>query len=116
MGRGGGKDKLAKSGGAILTRRNLLEFAGLTLVATAIPPGGMMAEAAASQGETAQGVSPVMDKLSRYMSEAGTRALPDEVVEKAKQHILDTMAAMISGSEIRLGAQRSSLSAPMGVR
>ena len=103
MGRGGGKDKLAKSGGAILTRRNLLEFAGLTLVATAIPPGGMMAEAAASQGETAQGVSPVMDKLSRYMSEAGTRALPDEVVEKAKQHILDTMAAMISGSEIRPG-------------
>jgi len=65
MGRGGGKDKLAKSGGAILTRRNLLEFAGLTLVATAIPPGGMMAEAAASQGETAQGVSPVMGQAQQ---------------------------------------------------
>jgi 2-methylcitrate dehydratase PrpD len=103
MGHSGGQDKLAGSGGTILTRRNLLEFAGLALATTAIPPQVMIAEAAASQGETAQGVSPVMDKLSRYMSEAAARALPDEVVEKAKHHILDTMAAMISGSEIRPG-------------
>jgi len=33
MGRGGGKDKLAKSGGAILTRRQpALRFAGLNVV------------------------------------------------------------------------------------
>jgi 2-methylcitrate dehydratase PrpD len=44
-----------------------------------------------------------MDKLSRYMGEARERALPEEVVEKAKHHILDTLAAMISGSEIRPG-------------
>src|SRR6266404_200444 len=100
---GGGKDKHAGSGGAILTRRNLLEFAGLALATTAIPRGGIIAKAADSQGETAQHVSPVMDKLSRYMSEASERALPDEVVEKAKHHILDTLAAMISGSEIRPG-------------
>jgi len=50
------------------------------------------------------------------MSEASVRALPDEVVEKAKQHILDTMAAMISGSEIRPGRAAIELSAPMGVR
>src|SRR5260370_38236037 len=37
------------------------------------------------------------------MSEAAARALPDEVVEKAKQHILDTFAAMISGSELPPG-------------
>jgi 2-methylcitrate dehydratase PrpD len=103
MGYGGDKDKPAGTGEAILTRRNLLEFAGLALATTAIPPGVVIAEAAASQGEAAQGVSLVIDKLSRYMSEAGARALPDEVVEKAKQHILDTMAAMISGSEIRPG-------------
>src|SRR3989449_500310 len=100
---GGGKDKHAGSGGAILTRRNLLEFAGLALATTAIPRGGIIAKAADSQGETAQHVSPVMDKLSRYMSEARERVLPDEVVEKAKHHILDTLAAMISGSEIRPG-------------
>jgi 2-methylcitrate dehydratase PrpD len=37
------------------------------------------------------------------MSEASGRALPDEVVEKAKHHILDTFAAMISGSELPPG-------------
>jgi len=47
----------------------------------------MIAEAAASQGETAARRKPVMEKLSRYMSEAGARALPDEVIEKAKEHI-----------------------------
>jgi 2-methylcitrate dehydratase PrpD len=100
---GEGKDKLAGSGGTILTRRNLLELAGLAFASTAFPPGVVAAKAAASQNEAAQGVSPVMDKLSRYMSEASERALPDEVVEKAKHHILDTLAAMISGSEIRPG-------------
>ncbi len=44
-----------------------------------------------------------MAKLSLYMSEAAGRALPDEVTEKAKQHILDTFAAMISGSELAPG-------------
>jgi 2-methylcitrate dehydratase PrpD len=100
---GEGKDKLAGSGGTVLTRRNLLELAGLAFASTAFPPGVVAAKAAASQNEAAQGVSPVMDKLSKYMSEASERALPDEVVEKAKHHILDTLAAMISGSEIRPG-------------
>jgi len=91
-----------------LTRRNLLELAGLAFAMTAIPPASAFANAAGSrddarQDEAKQGVSPVMDKLSRYMSEAGERALPDEVIEKAKHHILDTLAAMISGSEIRPG-------------
>ena len=31
------------------------------------------------------------------MSEAANRTLPDEVMEKAKHHILDTIAAMVSG-------------------
>jgi 2-methylcitrate dehydratase PrpD len=100
---GKGEEKAAGSGGAILTRRDLLELAGLAFATTAFPPGVAAARAAASEDEPAQGVSPVMDKLSKYMTEASERALPDEVVEKAKHHILDTMAAMISGSEIRPG-------------
>jgi len=44
-----------------------------------------------------------MERLSAYMSEAGSRALPAEVVEKTKQHILDTLAAMVSGSELPPG-------------
>lgn len=37
------------------------------------------------------------------MSEAARRALPDEAVEKTKHHILDTFAAMVSGSELPPG-------------
>jgi 2-methylcitrate dehydratase PrpD len=44
-----------------------------------------------------------MEKLSAYMSEAAARALPDEVEERTKQHVLDTFAAMISGSELPPG-------------
>jgi 2-methylcitrate dehydratase PrpD len=41
-----------------------------------------------------------MTTLSAYMAGAGARALPPDVVEHAKQHLLDTLAAMISGSEL----------------
>jgi 2-methylcitrate dehydratase PrpD len=47
--------------------------------------------------------SQAMTTLSTYMSEAWNRPLPDEVIEKAKHHILDTFAAMISGSELPPG-------------
>jgi len=42
-------------------------------------------------------------KLGNYMAEAAGRALPEEVIEKAKHHILDTLAAMISGAELPPG-------------
>ena len=49
-----------------------------------------------------------MNALSAYMSAAGTRALPAETTEHAKYHLLDTLASMISGSELLPGqaAQR----------
>ncbi len=46
---------------------------------------------------------PPMDLLSAYMAAAGTRTLPPEVVEQAKHHLLDTLAAMVSGSELAPG-------------
>jgi 2-methylcitrate dehydratase PrpD len=73
------------------SRRGLLQRAGWTVAAASIPAGRLFA---------ADSVSPVMAKLSAYMSEAGGRDLPPEVVEKAKHHILDTFAAMISGSDL----------------
>src|SRR6202158_1940462 len=93
----------AENGPAILSRRSLLELAGLAVATAALPPGAVMAKASPSRDTTGEGVSPVMDKLSTYMSEASGRELPDEVTEKTKQHILDTMAAMISGSELAPG-------------
>jgi 2-methylcitrate dehydratase PrpD len=44
-------------------------------------------------------------KLSAYMSEAGNRPLPERVVADTKHHVLDTLAAMISGSELPPGRQ-----------
>jgi 2-methylcitrate dehydratase PrpD len=75
-----------------LSRRNLLQYAGWTVAAAAFP-SGVFAAADVS-------VSPLMTKLSTYMSEAGGRALPDEVIEKAKHHILDTFTAMFSGIDL----------------
>ena len=45
-------------------------------------------------------VSPVMRGLSEYIAQAGKRKLPAEVVEKTKHHVLDTIAAMVSGSRL----------------
>jgi 2-methylcitrate dehydratase PrpD len=54
------------------------------------------------------GPGKIMSTLSAYMSEARTRELPEDVVEQAKFHLIDTIAAMISGSELPPGqaAQR----------
>ena len=73
-----------------ITRRSVLQRLGWTVAAAAFP----------SRLFAADDVSPVMARLSTYMSEAKDHALPDEVVEKAKHHILDTFAAMISGSDL----------------
>src|ERR1700753_644804 len=53
--------------------------------------------------DASSGPGPVMNTLSTYMSAAPSRVLPDEVVEQAKYHLLDTIAAMVSGSELPPG-------------
>ena len=44
-----------------------------------------------------------MDALSAYMSAAANRVLPAEAADHAKHHLLDTLAAMISGSQLLPG-------------
>ena len=44
-----------------------------------------------------------MRRLSAYIAEAGKRALPAAVAEKTKHHLLDTIAAMVSGSRLLPG-------------
>ncbi len=48
-------------------------------------------------------VSPVMRQLSAYIAAAPRKPLPSQVLEKTKHHILDTMAAMVSGSRLLPG-------------
>jgi len=85
-----------------LTRRSLFEFAGLAVAAAAFQ-SRINASAPPPAGGSAQNMGSIMEALSTYMSEAAGRALPDEAAEKTKQHILDTLAAMISGSELPPG-------------
>ena len=86
------------------TRRSLLELAGLAIAAAAFPsPASGYHSHARQASASPAGNSSVMNTLSNYMSEAAERKLPDEVTEKTKQHILDTLAAMISGSKLLPG-------------
>jgi 2-methylcitrate dehydratase PrpD len=45
----------------------------------------------------------VMERLVDYVGKARTTELPPEVLSKTKHHILDTLAAMISGSHLKPG-------------
>src|SRR5256885_1882471 len=50
--------------------------------------------------KTAPQISPVMQALSAYIARALRRPLPPAVQEKTKHHLLDTLAAMLSGSRL----------------
>ncbi|MBI4184065.1 MAG: MmgE/PrpD family protein [Proteobacteria bacterium] len=52
----------------------------------------------------APAVSGLMEALSAYIAEALGRPLPEEVAEKTKHHLLDTLAAIVSGSRLKPGA------------
>lgn len=54
-------------------------------------------------GNSASQVSQVTRQLSAYMASALRRRLPPAVVEKTKHHLLDTLAAMVSGSRLLPG-------------
>jgi 2-methylcitrate dehydratase PrpD len=77
-----------------LTRRGLLQGAGGLLAATALP---------ARFAQAATGPGAVITRLSTYMAQAATAPLPPEALEATKQHLLDTLAAMISGSDLPPG-------------
>jgi 2-methylcitrate dehydratase PrpD len=98
--------KLTATGsGFFVSRRGLLQRASWAMAAAAFPFGKDLSaqDPEYNPALAKEPISPVMLKLSDYMSEAGKRELPGEVMEKAKHHILDTFAAMISGSELLAG-------------
>jgi 2-methylcitrate dehydratase PrpD len=79
---------------SLLSRRRLLKCAGIASTAAALPRLMKAAEPA---------VGPVMGRLSEYAATATSRPLPPDVMSHAKLHILDTFAAMISGSQLAPG-------------
>ena len=96
-------DVLTSSKTRKLTRRRLMQSAGLAMAAGLVPLGRGWAAQDDSPAAGGTGISPVMRRLSTYMSEAADRAVPDNVGEAARHHILDTVGAMVSGSELPPG-------------
>jgi 2-methylcitrate dehydratase PrpD len=53
--------------------------------------------------KSASEVSPIMRRLSSYIASALHQPLPPPVIEKTKHHMLDTIAAIVSGSRLEPG-------------
>src|SRR4051812_44590511 len=84
------------------TRRWLLNTSGAAMLSSAIPAAPSHAQSAAGSPTAAgEGTSPVSHATSLLADHvAGTldRDLPAEVVARSKLHVLDTLAAIVSGS------------------
>jgi 2-methylcitrate dehydratase PrpD len=80
-----------------MNRRDVLGWTATTTIGLTTSPMQALSQA-----------GPEMTALCEYMSAARSRDLPDEVVEHTKYHFLDTLAAMVSGSQLPPGqaAQR----------
>lgn len=59
-------------------------------------------------------ISAATSRLSTYISGALNHPLPPAVAEKGRQHILDTLAAMISGTHLRPGQMAIAYAATLG--
>jgi len=55
-------------------------------------------------------------KLAAYIAAAGFQKTPEDVLEKARYHLLDTLAAMVSGSRLRAGVLATAYLESMGGR
>jgi 2-methylcitrate dehydratase PrpD len=83
-----------------MNRRDVLGWTATTAIGLTMSPMQAFPQALNS--------GPEMSALCEYMSAARSRDLPVEVAEHAKYHFLDTLAAMLSGSQLPPGqaAQR----------
>jgi 2-methylcitrate dehydratase PrpD len=110
------RSRVAASSKGVLSRRDLFSLAGLGGALSSKDAPVLEANSMASsltvqekeeggkkEKQKAETVSPLMETLSAYMAGASGRALPNDVLEKTKEHVLDTLAAMISGAELPPG-------------
>lgn len=59
-------------------------------------------------------VSPLMRDLATYMARAAKKPLPKDVAEKTRHHVLDTIAAMVSGSRLLPGEKAIAYAKSLG--
>jgi len=58
----------------------------------------------------------IIDRLSGYVAASGETELSPEVVRKAKHHILDTLGAIVCGSNLKPGLLAKRFVAAQGGR
>jgi 2-methylcitrate dehydratase PrpD len=94
------------------TRRWLINVSGAALLSNVLPVAPALAQGAAKpaaaaesaeEGGKTEPLSAVTVALANYISGALDRELPAPVVAKTKMHVLDTIAAMVSGSRLKAG-------------
>ena len=85
-----------------VTRREMLKGTGGVFAAAALPLGQGGAPASPTR-PAAEGGADITGQLARYMVASRDRALPAAVARETKHHILDTIAAIISGSTLKPG-------------
>lgn len=90
---------------ATITRRAMLQWSGLAISGAAFPASARSVVSFEQALNSQKSADSVVNELSAYMSEAANRRLPAEVLEKTRHHILDTFAAMVSGSRLLPGAR-----------
>jgi 2-methylcitrate dehydratase PrpD len=94
------------------TRRWLINASGAAILSGALPVTAAYAQtapapaASAAATDAAAGpttVSPAAIALADYVAKSLDRPLPAAAVERTKLHVLDTLAAMVSGSRLKPG-------------
>lgn len=89
---------------SVLPRRTFLKLSGAGLGLAALPAAAPRLAAAEDAVPPKIEVPPgLMAAVAGYVHASPTAPLPPAVVVKAKLHILDTFAAMISGAEFKVG-------------
>jgi len=92
-----------ESRGAILTRRNLLQGAGVALAASVLPGSAAKADTPASAKASSGATGDLTGDLARYMVAARDQDLPPKVTMQGKHRIIDALAAIVSGSRLPPG-------------
>ena len=82
-----------------MRRRRILQGIGAMMAATALRPQSARTLA---QGRAATGTD-ITGTLARYMAAARDRDLPVAIEQAAKHRILDTLAAIVSGAQLKPG-------------
>src|SRR6266853_1675248 len=107
--------EVAMSGDPDHTRRWLINASGAAILSKALPVPASHAQTAAAAPQIPPGdasadptmdktpISPVTTALADHVAKTLDRELPAAVVARTKLHVLDTIAAMVSGSRLKPG-------------